>query len=200
MITLAAVVFLAMAMSSTAFAQYEDVQVVSTTSDSYAYGTVGAQLYYNSKGVWTKQVKLYNGTPQPGYDNPVWAAAEAMTQSNTTSSSSNVRVPSPHIFAADATTAPAVSYTYKIYGRSDVVALVAQAFTNKYNYQTVITDDQVINGQSGALVWSTSGMILFLPVTKENVSSGEIGRLGDMIAAFIANDVNLGNSSWKTKN
>lgn len=201
-IFMAMVVFLAIVMmSSSALAQYEDITVEPLNSATYNYGIIGIKLYLNNAGVWEKQINPYSGTPTPGFDNLCWAAAEALTQSNTptVSADGRSRFPSPWIYPAIVTATQAVNYMYYIYGRSDVVALVAQAFKRGgYQYGENITADQVINGYSGALVWSSSGAILFLPVTQASVRSGEVGRLGGMIDAFVASDTNLGQIGWNS--
>ena len=201
-VKMAVVVFLTMVMmSSVALAQYADVVVEPLNSTTYHYGVIGIKLYLNNAGVWEKQINPYNGTPTPGFDNPCWAAAEALTKSNTptVSADGRSRFPSPWIYPASVTVAPAVNYMYYIYGRADIVALVVQAFKRGgYQYGENITTDQSINGHSGALVWSSSGAILFLPVTQASVRSGEVGRLGGMIDAFVASDTNLGQIKWNS--
>jgi hypothetical protein len=198
------VVFLAMvAVVATASAaivydtRYPDIEITPSKSTNYSPGVFGAQLYEGRK-----QLLVFPGwTSLPSYDNEIWRIVEGMNKDNTpnVSEDGRTRWPSPWIFPGNTTTPATINYMYYVYGRSDVVALVMQAFTRGgYSCVENITADQIIDGKSGALVWSSSGAILFLPVTQASVRSGEVGRLGGMIDAFIAADTSLGQIGWNS--
>ncbi|MCX6761355.1 MAG: hypothetical protein NTY33_00700 [Candidatus Moranbacteria bacterium] len=187
--TLAVVVLLVMAMTSAVFAQYEDIKIVPLTSDNYAYGTIGIKLYLNSKNVWEKQINPYNGTLVPDFDNPCWAVAEAMTQSNTTlGSDGKTRYPSPWIYPADVTVQPPV--TYYVFGDAAVLAAVKDALLvtelNVYYAETGSQIAQTVTGTfNTAVVYSaTSGMIIYVPVKNQsNQLILNTSRLKAVIAA-----------------
>lgn len=186
-----AVVFLVMAMFSAAFGQYEDIRVVPRDSETYAYGTVGIKLYLNSSNVWEKQLNPFGGTPTPGFNNPVWAAAEAMTQANTTpGSDGKTRYPAPWIYPADVTTAPAVSYY--VFGDSGVLDTIKGALSgtgisvyySKVDYP-VSVETALGNANTGLLYSMVSGLVAYIPVEDQ---SGQLIFKDKWFKALIAVD------------
>ncbi|MFZ2188625.1 MAG: hypothetical protein WAV73_03645 [Candidatus Moraniibacteriota bacterium] len=189
--TLAMVVSLTMAMFSTAFGRYEDIRVVPRDSETYAYGVVGIKLYLNSNNVWEKQLNPFGGTPTPGFDNPVWAAAEAMTQANTTlGSDGKTRYPAPWIYPADVTTAPAISYyVFGDVGVLDEIRNVLSGTGISVYYSDSgypVMTETALGTSNTALVYSmVSGLVAYIPVENQ---SGQLILDDKWFKALIAVD------------
>jgi hypothetical protein len=168
--TLAMTIFSVMAMFSTAFAQYEDIRVVPRESETYAYGTVGIKLYLNSKGVWEKQMNPFNGTPTPGYDNPCWKAAEAMTQANTDlGSDGKTRYPSPWIFSSTGGAAPAKDYV--VQGSAAAINFFQGTVGASATTTGQTTSPIMINGEEYVLVWSRTGDLFAFKLDQNRIAA-----------------------------
>lgn len=158
-------ILLAMAVSSTAFAQYDNVKVVREDSTQYS-GVIKIMMYLpqgadpNDDNAWVRELKVYNNDPVPPYTNPGWGLAANQHIWNTIpGSTSNVRYPNtPYIIPTNATGGGGV-VDYTVQGSDYAVAFFQGAVGANVIITPQITTAIIMNSMEYVLVWSRTGRV-----------------------------------------